>query len=300
MVAHVGIDVGGTTTIVVSTAPDGNVFTEDETPTGDDGTGAWRGNVRTVFQTLLKELDSSPESMGLCAPGIAAPDGSCINWMPGRLNGLEGLDWQKELGVNIPVRVLNDAQAALLAEVWIGRAKGCRNVALLTLGTGVGGAILCDGILLRGTIGRAGHLGHVSLDPQGSSDIVNAPGSLEDAIGNATLETRSAGRWTDSLELVRAYDAGDADATQVWLNSVQALAAAIVSIENVVDPEVVLLGGGMVQAGASLFEPLRRFHDEFEWRPGGHRVRIEPVALGARAGAIGAAYYGMHFEELVA
>lgn len=94
--------------------------------------------------------------MGLAAPGLAAPDGRCITWMPGRMHGLEGLDWTTRLGR--PVKVLNDAQAALLAEVAFGAARGCRDVFLLTLGTGtgVGGAVWSGGRLLTGATGRAG------------------------------------------------------------------------------------------------------------------------------------------------
>src|SRR5207249_2187105 len=125
--------------------------------------------------------------------GLPARDGRSIASMPGRLAGLEGLNWQQWLGLAKPVPVFNDAQAALLGEVWLGAAKGAANAVLLTLGTGVGGAAMVDGRVLRGHLGRAGHLGHVALDPDGPGDIVNTPGSLEDAIGEHTLTVRSRG-----------------------------------------------------------------------------------------------------------
>lgn len=295
---HIGIDIGGTTITAVAMHSGGNLRAQIEQSTRDDGTETWKRNLGETYRALLDDIDETPSSFGLCAPGIASPDATHINWMPGRLHGLENTNWQDELNVHLPVRVLNDAQAALLAEVWIGRAKGCRNVTLLTLGTGVGGAILCDGKLLRGAIGRAGHLGHISLDPAGPRDIVNTPGSLEDAVGNATIIRRSAGRWRDTADLVKAVDMGNADAREIWHSSVRALAAAIVSIENALDPELILLGGGMTRAGDALFKPLREYYEQFAWKPGGHTLRIEPAALGERAGAIGAAYYGMNFEEL--
>jgi glucokinase len=89
------------------------------------------------------------------------------------LQGLENFDWSDYLKAS--VRVLNDAHAALLGESWLGAVAGKRNVFLLTLGTGVGGAILSEGHLLRGTIGRAGHLGHITLNPNGTLDIVQLP-----------------------------------------------------------------------------------------------------------------------------
>jgi glucokinase len=209
--------------------------------------------------------------------------------MPGRLQGLENLDWSNYL--KAPVRVLNDAHAALLGEAWLGAVAGKRNVFLLTLGTGVGGAILSDGQLLRGTIGRAGHLGHITMNPGGAPDIVNTPGSMEDAIGNSTVVARSDGKFASTRDLVTAHQNGNAFASRVWLDSVRALAAGIASLINVLDPEAVVLGGGIVAAGDALLVPLRSFLDEMEWRPGGHQVPIVPAILGDYAGALGAAFY---------
>jgi glucokinase len=189
--------------------------------------------------------------------------------------------------------VLNDAQAALVGEAWCGAARGVEHAILLTLGTGVGGAALVDGRILRGRLGRAGHLGHVSLDPSGPLDIVHTPGSLEDAVGDCTVARRTGGRFQDTASLVRAASAGDRDARDAWATSVRNLAAAIASLVNVLDPEVVVIGGGIARAGAALFVPLRREVARFEWRPGGQRVRIVPARLGGRAGAFGAARHAM-------
>jgi glucokinase len=212
------------------------------------------------------------------------------------LPGLEGLDWENFLKVAHPVLVLNDAQAALLGEVWRGAARRSTNVLLLTLGTGVGGAAMVDGRLLRGHLGRAGHLGHISLNPAGPLDIVNTPGSLEDLIGDCTVRKRSGGRFGSTMALVAAARRGDAQARRVWLASVEALAAAIVSLINVLDPERVILGGGIAQAGAALLRPLKGFLNQFEWRPGGARVRFVTAKLAERAGAFGAAWNAIHFN----
>ena len=145
-------------------------------------------------------------------PGLARRDHRAIAWMRGRLDGVEGYDWTAALGRRRLVPVLNDAHAALLGEAWLGAARGQRDAVLLTLGTGVGGAILCDGRLLEGHLGRAGHLGHVSLDPNGPLDIVKTPGSLEDLIGEHSLAGRTCGRFSSTLDLVAAYRGGDAAA----------------------------------------------------------------------------------------
>ncbi len=187
------------------------------------------------------------------------------------------------------VPVLNDAHAAIIGEAWLGAARDRRHVVLLTLGTGVGGAVISDGRLLRGAIGRAGHIGHMSLDPEGAVSITGMPGAIETMIGDCTVASRSNGRFSDTAALVAAHHAGDADATRIWLRSVRALACAIGSCINLFDPEIVVVGGGIAQAGGALFDPLRNELDRIEWRPMGTAVPVVPAQLGEWAGAIGAA-----------
>jgi glucokinase len=151
--------------------------------------------------------------------------------------------------------------------------------------------------LLRGHLGRAGHFGHISLDPAGSRDIARTPGSLEDAIGECTIHTRAQGRFVSTQALVAASNRNDRNARRVWLKSVQELAAAIASLINVLDPEVVVIGGGIAKAGSALFRPLNQYLARFEWRPGGARVRVVPAKLGDRAGAFGAAWNAIHFQK---
>jgi glucokinase len=161
---------------------------------------------------------------------------------------------------------------------------------LLTLGTGVGGAAIVDGRLLRGHIGRAGHVGHFCLNPDGSLDIVNTPGSLEDAIGEHTLHKRTNGRFSSTRELVAAYESGSSEAAEIWLRSVKSLGAALASLINIFDPEIVVIGGGIADANDSLFVPLRAALDKFEWRPRGQAAKLVKAKLGHIAGAAGAAY----------
>lgn len=281
----IGIDLGGTRIKALALSPDGTELARRLT--GSEGPD-WAARVKTVVDGLHADLGPSL-GIGLAAPGLAAPDGRSIRHLPGRLPGLEGLDWTRHLGASHPVPVLNDAQAALLGEVWRGAARGGRNVLLLTLGTGVGGAILCDGHLLRGHLGRAGHLGHITVDAGGAPDIVNTPGSLEDAIGNHTLGRRSAGLYDDTARLVADVVRGVPRAVEVWQRSVRDLAAGLASLINVVDPELVLLGGGIAQANDALLRPLQAALDRFEWRPAGHQVRLAATELGDLAGAYGAA-----------
>jgi glucokinase len=285
----IGIDLGCTYVKGLAVSLRGKVLAEAAVPTAG-ARGRWREQVRAVYERLCEGVGVGPSAVGMAAPGLPASDAASIAHMPGRLPGLEGLVWRKFLRLPHPVPVLNDAQAALLGEVWIGGARGARNAVLLTLGTGVGGGALVDGVLLRGHLGRAGHLGHVSLNPDGPADVTGTPGSLEWAIGDYTVAERSGGRFDSTAKLVAAVRRGDRPAREVWQRSVRALGAAVAGFINVLDPEVVVIGGGIAQAGPLLFRPLRACLDRFEWRPGGQRARIVPAKLGDRAGAFGAAW----------
>lgn len=282
-----GIDVGGTHVKGIAVAADGCVLAEEADRTDDRGDTSWRAQVEFVF-TRLRQRFPDASAAGLCAPGLAGRDERSIRSMPGRLRGLEGLVWSDVF--NVPTVVLNDAHAALLGEVWRGAARGIDNVVMLTLGTGVGGAAWVDGKLLRGHFGRAGHFGHISLNPDGRADIAGTPGSLEDAIGDCTVGHRTEGKFATTEELVTAAKAGDAFAQQVWHRSLKALAAGLASLINVLDPQAIVIGGGIAAAGDALFVPLRAALDPMEWRIGDSRVQLVPAQLGSRSGAFGAAY----------
>ncbi len=286
-----GIDLGGSRVKAVAITPAGSVLRREIKDFDTESTMQWAEGIRGILLGFTRDFGRPPLATGLSAPGLASVDERRIAAMPGRLQGLEGLDWTGFLQTETPVRVLNDAHAALLGEAWLGAARGRRNAAMLTLGTGVGGALLLDGKLFRGHLGRAGHLGHVTLDSRGRPDITGMPGSLEDAIGNCTLVERSGGLFKSTEDLVRAHIQGDAGASAIWLGSVRELGCALASIINVVDPEVIVIGGGIARAGDALFIPMRAVLAEFEWRPSGVGVEIVAAALEEFAGAFGAAIH---------
>ena len=289
----VGIDIGGTQIKAAAFSAHGAILCQRTLPT-DDVADQCPPNFAVNVRTLLAELEAEVgpvATVGISAPGLADPDGQRISYMPGRMFGLEGFDWREWLGRR--ARVLNDAHAALLGEVWQGSAYGMKHAILLTLGTGVGGAIWSDGRLLSGSNGRAGHFGHTSLNPYGRPTITGTPGGLEDWIGNHNIRERSDGRFGTTHEVVEAFVAGDVFAGEVWLKSIRALASGIVSFINVLDPEAIIIGGGIAKAGRALFIPLQAVLDEMEWRPGGAKVKLLAAQLGEWAGAYGAAWYGM-------
>lgn len=284
----IGIDIGGTYIKGVMICEDEVKYKlKKETFKQREG---WQQEVAVVL-TELKEKTKDPiTSVGLSAPGITDSDNRSISFMPGRLPGLERFDWSEFLKAD--VYVLNDAHAALLSESRWGAAKGASNVVILTLGTGVGGGLLVNGQLHQGFLHRAGHLGHVSIDGRDETrSITGMSGSLEDAIGEATLKQRSIGRFSNTHDLVNAYENGETWATYVWLTSVRKLALGIASFCNALSPELVVLAGGLARAGDSLLQPLSSFMDLYEWRPGGQATPVKPARFQEYAGAIGAALF---------
>lgn len=292
-----GVDIGGTQIKIVLVDANGTLLTSHRIDTNDDTLADWPAYVRKVVHRVQVEHGTPATYIGVSGPGLAARDNRSIAWMQGRMESLQDVDWTHVLESDSVVPVINDAHAALLGECWQGPAAGYQNAIMLTLGTGVGGAILVNGELLQGAIGRAGHLGHICLDVQGELDIVNTPGSLEDAIGNCTIESRSAGRFASTHALVDAHANGDEYATKVWLLSIHHLACALVSFINIVDPEIIVLGGGIMRTGDLLLDPLRAKMTELEWRPHGDSVPIVIASLGDLAGAYGAAYYAQRYGK---
>jgi len=212
--------------------------------------------------------------------------------MPGRLPGLENFNWSAFAQEKI--FVLNDAHAALTAEASFGAGKGLKHAILLTLGSGVGGGILIDGHLYQGLSQMAGHFGHTTVDSHTHSrDVTNMPGSIEDAIGNITILHRSYGRYETTYELIEAYRGGETFATWLWLDSVRKLAISISSFINMISPEAVIIGGGIVQAGDALMIPLKSFLELYEWRPGGKHTPLKPAQFSDMAGAMGAAGFAL-------
>ena len=212
--------------------------------------------------------------------------------MPGRLPGLENFVWSDF--VKEKIWVLNDAHAALTAESTFGAAKGMQHIVMLTLGSGVGGGILINGQLYQGMAQMAGHFGHTTVDANVQDrDVTNMPGSIEDAIGNITIVQRSHGQFKTTLELIEAYKRGETFATWLWLSSVRKLSISIASAINMLSPEVVIIGGGIGQAGEALMKPLANFLELYEWRPGGKQTPLRLATFSDMAGAIGAAGFAL-------
>lgn len=292
----IGVDLGGTRIKAVALTESGDVLHQLYLPTNDGDGAVWKVAVSNAVKDLLKKLHTEKCTVGISAPGLPNENNSAIAFMPGRMQGLENFNWSEFLEQK--TFVLNDAVAAMMAETKLGAAKNKHNVVMLTLGTGVGGAILIDGKPYQGSFSKAGHIGHMVINDEGDCDVTGMPGSLEECIGNCTIEKRSKGKFNSTHAMLEAYRNGDAFAREVWLKSVKQLAIGLASVTNILSPEIIVLGGGITEAGNDLFKPLHEYMSNYEWRAGGNKVEIVKAIQGDMAGAIGAACFAIEKNKL--
>lgn len=282
----IGIDLGGTRIKAVAIDEQGHILHQHYQSTNDGDDKIWKNTIALAVSEIQNMIENTDTLIGISAPGLPNASNSAIAYMPGRLQGLENFIWTDFLKSR--TFVLNDAISAMMAEARFGAAKNKKNVVMLTLGTGVGGAILIDGKPYQGSFNKAGHLGHMVIDSDGEPDCIGMPGSLEDAIGNCTILKRTSGKFSSTHELLEAFRNGDSFAAEVWLTSVKKLAIGLATLTNILSPEMIILGGGITEAGSDLFEPLEEFMSNYEWRTGGNRAEIVKAQYGDLSGAVGA------------
>jgi glucokinase len=286
----IGLDLGGTRIKAVAINDHGEILHQSYQPTEDGNDQIWKKSISISVDTVINTLGGDP-LVGISAPGLPDMANQSIAFMPGRLEGLENFNWTNHL--NRSAHVINDGVAALMAEAKFGACKNAAHAVLLTLGTGVGGAILIDGKPYQGSFNKAGHIGHMVINEGGEPDVTGMPGSLEECIGNCTIEKRSGGRFSSTHALLEAYRKNDSHAAEIWLKSIRQLALGVASISNILSPQFIILGGGITEAGDDLFVPLEQFLSLYEWRPGGAKSLIKKAEFGDMAGAIGAACFAL-------
>lgn len=298
MTTAIGVDLGGTNIKGVLLNAKGEVLMQMVQKTAsskscDPTEQPWKDMVKQMVSELRSNSPHPVSAIGLAAPGLPNECNSAIRILPERLNGLENFVWSDYLDEK-EVWVTNDAHAALIAEAVFGVGKGIRNIVMLTLGTGVGGGLLINGELYQGNFQMAGHLGHMTLDvDRDDPGITGMPGTLENAIGDVTVGKRSFGRFASTKALVEAYEAGDAFATYVWLNSVRKLALGLCSLNNLLSPDLIILGGGITKTGESLYKPLADFMEVYEWKNVGKKCPVRNAYYHDLAGAVGAAGFAL-------
>jgi len=304
----IAIDLGGTKLLAGVVDRGGRVLRRAERPTDVSS----QARVLTELENTIEELLAN----GAAAVGVGIP--SLIDQKAGRAVSsvnipLAGVDIRAHLSEHsgLPVAIENDANAAALAEHRFGAGRGTNHMVLLTLGTGVGGGLVLDGRLYRGSMGAGAELGHVTIDVHGGPCQGTCPGighleSLASGTGASARALRiaeerpegdlgraaAAGQRVDARLVVELARAGPGDAREVLETTGTYLGFGIANYVNVFNPEVVVVGGGFGQVGELLLEPARRVVAERALSPSRDVVRIVSAELGPDAGLIGAAVAG--------
>ncbi len=300
-----GVDLGGTTVKIAYFDEQGTMIAKWEIPTVTDGGGsAILPDIAASIRQFIAQKTIDPASIigvGIGVPGPVDGKGvvnKCINLGWGVFNIAEELSRL----VGFPVKAGNDANVAALGEYWRGGGKGCGTMLLVSLGTGGGGGIVIEGHLLHGTLGSGAEIGHLVLN-RDETDLCNCGkrGCVEQYC-SATGIVRLAKKALEGYEGVtglRRFDpltckdvfdcgkAGDALAQQVLDQVYSYMGEFLANICSVVDPDAVVLGGGVSRAGQVLLDGTRPYFDKYVFHAA-RGARFALASLGNDAGAYGA------------
>jgi glucokinase len=307
----IGVDLGGTKLLAGAVDPALNVHHRATRPSRGVGQAAVLDTVVDAVREVRDAIEGAAGTVD--AVGIGIPclidqqRGIAVMAVNLPLADLPFRDLMTER-IGLPVFVDNDANGAMLAEWRFGAATGARDAALLTLGTGIGGGLVMGGALQRGSQGAGAELGHMVVQADGPRCQGNCPnrGCLEAMCSGTALAreaTRIAGERPDSrlgraladgreisgpLVTELAYD-GDGAAIEAIALVGRWLGVGIANLVNMLNPDVVVIGGGVIAAGELLLEPARAVVAERALSPSKEHVRIVPARFGAESGMLGAA-----------
>ncbi len=289
-----GIDVGGTTVKMGLVAQDGELLEKQEFVSAHD--------VEEMFDNIavhMSEVMSHFPDCQCVGAGIGVP-GPVVDQR--LVRGCANLGWGEvdvaaELGrTGLPVRAANDANLAAMGEMWQGAGRGCRDLVLLTVGTGLGGGLISGGRMITGFNGGGGEVGHIpsSFHPDWQCGC-GKYGCLE-ATASASGIIRAARQFAPFNEMKRVtakdvFDAardGDENARQVITDAGHAVGHCAAILACVINPEIILIGGGVSAAGRPLMDPIEEVFRKEAFGPSSH-IRIARAMLGNDAGIFGGA-----------
>jgi len=309
----IGVDIGGTEIKAAVVDVRGNLLERHHAPSPRT-----TSSLREFVHEVIKCAQSPVLGIGVGCKGIIDVSSTRVKSLPGDLHFLEGQLLSEAIGAGqVPVCADNDARVALIGEVLWGAARGCRNVVMLTLGTGVGGAVMVDGVVLHGTNGAAGHLGHTPIDPRGGLCICGSYGCLETYFSSraieseyfahmhraapATLSVGSGGEMPNAEDIFLAAADGDECARYVVDRALDYLAAALVGFLHTFDPDLLVLGGNIAAAGQQLTAPIQEKVARRTRILLGREVPMvfqEMVGYGGVAGAAGLVFLKQHLLSI--
>ncbi len=310
----IGVDIGGTNLVVGAVVTDGSRIVGLRT----EATGAVLGadsvldRIVAMSRATIEETHQTDPTAVIDGVGIGSP--GPLNRETGVVVLTPNLGW-----INMPVRdrigaalglpawLDNDANCAMAGEGWVGAAKGARHAVTVTLGTGIGGGILVHGQLLHGASDAAAEVGHMTIVANGRRCGCGNDGCLEayasgPAIARRAVEAIRAGMESSIGSLVggaldqvnaqtvyHAAGTGDPLALEVVKDTAKYLGVGVANLVNILNPEIVVICGGVTQAGDRLFTPLRQEVSRRAFRPAVDACRIVPGLLPGTAGVVGAA-----------
>jgi glucokinase len=312
----IGVDLGGTNIVAGAMPLDGSreIAMRTTQTLADGGADSVVERIAAMIEDVIAQTiaETGAERTDFLGVGIGSP--GPLDREKGIVIVTPNLGWKDfplrdEIAkrVNLDATLDNDANCATLGEFWCGAAVGGRNVVGMTLGTGIGGGLILDGKLYHGSSDAAGEIGHTTIDSTGRRCKCGNYGCLEAyASGPAIAErAREALRGDDGesilpglvdgdlkrLTAATVYEAskrGDSLAREVVRETARFLGAGVSNLINIFNPDVVVLAGGVTQAGDALFEPLRSEVRRRAFKPSVEACRIVPGLLPLSAGVVGA------------
>jgi glucokinase len=291
----VAVDIGGTKIAAGAVARDGQVAHRVSVPTPGDDPGALVDAVVSLIGSVREAASGRAAGVGVAVAGAVDPDSGDVRYAP-NIPGLQEVPLRRLLSeaAGLPVLVGFDGHLTALGEHRAGAGRGCRNMVLLTVGTGIGGGLILDGRLYRGSDNLAGAAGWMIADPAtlataGSRSVGNLESvSAGPAIAASHGRAGDGGGGASAEDVLAAAEAGDRHAQQVLSDAGRFLAHTVTGIVSLLNPEKVIIGGGLGSTGIFL-APVREAVAAFAQPTSGHRVVIETAALGPDAALIGAA-----------
>ncbi len=311
----VGVDLGGTNLVIGAMPVDGSSqHAMHSIPTRADlGADAVVERMVQLIERVIAETSAATGAARADFLGVGIGSPGPLDRARGLVIFTPNLGWRDfplrdrvQDAVKLPATLDNDANCATLGEWWIGAAKGARDVVGLTIGTGIGGGLILDGKLYHGASDVAGEIGHATIDSTGRRCKCGNYGCLEAyasgpaiaerarealAGGEASVMPSMVGGDLSRLTAATVYDAAkrdDALALHVVRETARFLGTGIANLLNIFNPEVVVLAGGVTQAGEALFDPLRAEVRRRAFKPAVDACRIVPGLLGGNAGVVGA------------
>ncbi len=290
-----GIDVGGTKIAAALIDAEGHLHGLRIVPTlAHEGAEAILGRIVALARAVIAETSVTPAAVGVGTGGQVDPATGEIVFATELLPGWTGLPLARRLRevLGLPVHVANDVHAMALGEATYGAGRGVRYGLYVAVGTGIGGGWVLDGRLYYGRSGLAGSVGHVKVEPDGRPCTCGGRGCVEQyasgpAIAGHYRRLRGLAAAPDGQEVVAAMGAGDALARFAVQEAGRWLGLALASLVHAMEPDAIIIGGGIAAAGEPFFSAIRAGLARHAL-PSARSTPVIPAALGPRAGVIGA------------